>query len=342
MEKPKRLGRGLSSLLSVQSPVQVEVTIPEIKPAGLPNSDTIAGLPQPDLSTRSDGLVQVAVVDVVPNRYQPRRVMDEAGLAALAASIKTTGLMQPIVVRPANGIDGVKWELIAGERRWRAAIEAGLKSIPAVVRDIEDKEAAEWAIVENVQREDLNSIDKAAAFQQLVERFGMTQNDIAERVGVDRSTVANLLRLLELEAPLQLMVAKGELTFGHAKCLLSMPLEEGTSLDQRGRVVLGRRAAAGGWSIRVLEGEIRLWLALARERATMPVRANTPPGSEVELKGSTRAVLEDLGKRLSEKLGTKVKIIPKAGKRGKTAGRIMIEYYDLDHFDGIVEKLGGM
>ena len=339
MDKPKKLGRGLSSLLSVHTPVQVVHVETSVV-----NEHTGPSTHQ------TDGLVHIPIADIIPNRFQPRRHIDEATIAQLAASIKTSGVMQPIVVRPltqsvSGGVvgghgsaAGATWELVAGERRWRAASEAGLRTVPAVIRELSDSDSAQWAIVENVQREDLNPIDKALAFRALGEQFGMTQSEIAERVGVDRSTIANLIRLTELEPVLQDLVARGDLSNGHAKILLSLESEPELSQDQRGRVILGKRAAASGWSVKTTEIEVKKWQSAIRTRKLGGVGQELAAAHQNAATDKTLIILADLARQIGEVLGTKVEIQPRVGRKGMTAGRIMIEYYDIDHFDGLVEK----
>ena len=199
--RPSRLGRGLSSLMA--TPVQVQPATsaqPEAEQA-------------PSQSSDSTGLVRLLPGAITPNRHQPRQRFDPATIRSLAASIKSEGMMQPIVVRPIAGQPG-QYELIAGERRWRASQEAGLEQVPAMVRDIDDKKAAEWALIENLQREDLNAIEKAEAFQRLGEQFGLSHAEIAERVGLERSSVTNLLRLLNLSDFVRDLVREKVLSMG--------------------------------------------------------------------------------------------------------------------------------
>ncbi len=335
MEKPKKLGRGLSSLLSVNTPVQVMAPANNVEYTGLSSIN------------ETGGLVHIPIADIVPNRYQPRRVIDDSTITQLAASIKTSGVMQPIVVRPLSNPQavgghgsaaGAAWELVAGERRWRAASEAGLRTIPAIVKELSDSDCAQWAIVENVQREDLNPIDKALAFRALSEQFGMTQAEIAERVGVDRSTIANLIRLTELEPVLQELVSRGELSNGHAKVLLSLESEANLPQEQRGRVILGKRAAASGWSVKSTEIEVKKWQSAIRTRQQGGVGQELAAAHQNAATDKTLIILADLARQIGEQLGTKVQIQPHVGRKGMTSGRIMIEYYDIDHFDGLVEK----
>ena len=263
--------------------------------------------------------MSVPVDAVSPSPFQPRERFDDAGLAGLAESIRRSGVMQPIIVRSVAGSGGGarRYELVAGERRWRAARMAGLVAVPALVRDLDDESAAEWAVVENVQREDLNAIERARALRGLVERFGLTHGQIAERVGLERSSVANLIRLTELDHRVQELIATGALTAGHGKALL-------TVADPARRSALGERAARESWTVRRLEREAR--------------RAPASGGGQGRQGGGTRgAVVADLERRLSQHLGTKVTIL--TGASG-TRGRIVVEFYDLDHFDGLMARMG--
>jgi ParB family transcriptional regulator, chromosome partitioning protein len=296
--RPRRLGRGLSGLLS--EPVAVsEGTL------------TVDG---------GGGLVQVEVGRIRPSRFQPRRVFQAVALERLADSIRRSGMMQPVVLRP--GVEAGEYELVAGERRWRAAGMAGLETVPAVVRELSDEESAEWGLVENVQREDLNPIEKAMAFRSLVERFGLTHGQIAERVGQDRSSVANTLRLLDLEEAIRGMIESGRLTAGHGRALL-------TAAPGAERVRLAEQACDEGWSVRRLE---RAAVTAVIDAAEQVMRK---PKSEPDLaKVAARAELE---RQLGEFLGTKVEI---STERNGKRGRMMIEFYGLEHFDGLLLKLG--
>lgn len=266
----------------------------------------------------------VEVSRVMGNRYQPRRLVHDSGLAALSESIRRTGLMQPIVVRPAPGEAGAKgfeWELVAGERRLRAAEMAGVARLPALARELTDEESAEWALVENVQREDLNPMDRAAAFARLGKEFGLTHNQIAERVGLDRSTVTNLMRLNELEEPIQDLVASGKLTMGHARALLAM----GRGKE---RVAMAEQVVRESWSVRRLEhtlvsDAIRV-LEGKPPRPTGAVEVKSGPVREVE-------------KRIADQLGTKV--VVKTDRTGKK-GKVIIDFYSVDHFEGLLGKMG--
>ncbi len=250
----------------------------------------------------------VLVTKLGTSRYQPRRAIDDQQLAELAASIRRSGVMQPVIVRPVPDWDG--YELVAGERRWRAAQLAGLERIPAIVRDLDDETVAEWALVENLQRVDLNAIEKARALEAMVLKFGHTQAELAERVGLERSTVANLLRVLELEETIQWMIEDGKLSMGHAKVLLSAAPGK--------RLAAAKKCADESWTIRQLESYLN---ASSSRRGEQPERP---------------AEIADLETRLGQHLATKVKIATRDGKRGK----VTIEFYGLDHFDDLMGRLG--
>ncbi|MHC4991968.1 MAG: ParB/RepB/Spo0J family partition protein [Planctomycetota bacterium] len=314
----RRLGRGLGSLLA--SPVAVEPPpIATTQAADAPPTATSEPPPGPaadapapppsDADDRSLVVTAIGVEQIVPNPHQPRQRFDETSLRMLGDSIRTAGLMQPIVVRP-SAAGG--FELIAGERRWRAAQQVGLTSIPAVVKDLDDKTAAEWALVENLQREDLNPIERAEAFQRLARDFGLTHQQIAEAVGLDRTTVSNHLRLLELDPFTREAVENGALNIGHAKALLAI-----TNIERRHELAAG--TIRGGWSVREVERRSR-----QKPRPATSEPRELPPN------------LEDLQRRLGEHLGTKVHL--QVGRK-KGTGRVTIEFYDLDHFEGLMRKL---
>ncbi len=267
----------------------------------------------------SGGEVALLGVDQLrPNPRQPRQDFDDAALAGLAESIRTAGLMQPIVVRTIA--DG-SYEIVAGERRWRAARRLGLASIPAIVRDIDDQTAAEWALIENIQREDLNPMDRASALRRLAEEFQLTHQQLGERVGLDRATVSNLLRLADLDPFTADAVRRGKLTQGHAKALLAV-----SRVDHR--QTLAAAAISGDWSVRELERRVQ-----HTNRQIDPAQRVSAAASAV--KGS--AHLEDLERRLSEYLGSRVTI--QLGRK-KGSGRIAIDFFTLDQFDGVVAKMG--
>jgi ParB family chromosome partitioning protein len=337
---------GLVGMISEPGRVEVPAPIEAREPAGHAQTNSSVApsapaampapmpAPAPEASAPAAGskmLRLVTVASIRPNRFQPRGAIDEAGVKMLAASIRASGLMQPIVIRPISDAGpGVSYELVAGERRWRAATEAGLTMVPALVRELSHQESAEWAIVENVQREDLNPLDKGRAYRRLSESFGLSHAEIADRVGVERSSVTNLVRLTELEPGAASLVASGELTFGHGRALLALErgmFAEGTQ-DQ-----WAKAAAEKGWSVRKLEEFTRTMVE--RAKAGAPAVEAKPEAQPRDLRGE--AIRMDLEKRLSERLGTRVRV--RTDKKGRR-GSIAVEFYDLDHFEGILKKMG--
>lgn len=322
----RRLGRGLDSLIG--GPIQVEV--PTDKPSADAESAASRSYSPQDTSAHAtaagsvdgeaglDGLRRIALEAIVPNPRQPRQQFDEAALRSLADSIRTAGLMQPVVVRP-SAVDPERFELIAGERRWRAAGLIGLKQLPAVVRSIDDETAAQWALIENLQREDLNPIERAEAFQRLADDFQLTHQQIAERVGLDRTSITNHLRLLELSSDIREQISAGGLTLGHGKSLLAI-----TSKEARRR--LAQQAARQQWSVRELERRVRR----ACDRDESAERSG--PASSRE-----RVHMQDLERQLGEHLGTKVHVQP---GRKKGAGSLTIAFYSFEQFEGLLERLG--
>ena len=262
---------------------------------------------------------------LVPHRYQPRQIIDPQTIGALAKSIARNGLLQPLVVRPLHGTDSQgshTYEIIAGERRWRAAKSAGVDELPVVVRDVGDREALELALVENIQRQDLNAIDRAGAYETYCREFGFKPEEVAARLAEDRTTVTNYLRLLELPEEVKEMVAQGELGMGHARCILGIS-------DANVRLDLARAAVANSLSVRALENIVRRRKAQAQaSAASLPT-----PGRQV----AKPAHLADVENRLQQAVGTKV-TIREARRKGQ--GRIIIEYYSLDDFDRIAGRLG--
>lgn len=265
----------------------------------------IPGAAQPALKEEPPAVEGWAQIDAIaPNPFQPREVFDEEALAELTASIREKGLLQPVVVRRAG--DG-RYQLIAGERRFRAAQRAGLTRIPIVVRDADDGEALELALIENLQRENLNPVEEARAYQRLVDEFGLGQEDVARRVGKSRSAVTNSMRLLQLPPEVMAQLESGALSAGHARSLLALP-------STQAQAALARDVVAQRLSVRDTE-------QLVRERARLPA-------VDVE----QRAVESDLARAL----GTRVRL--RHNKDG--SGRIVIEYYSLDELDGLLERLG--
>ena len=261
----------------------------------------------------SVGFAEVELSEVAPNPQQPRVHFDDTALGELAASITEVGVLQPIVVRPGDP-EGT-YVLIAGERRLRAAAIAGLRSIPAVIRSVEsDERYLSEALIENVQRKDLSPLEEAAAYRNLLEDFGMTHEQVANRVGKSRSAVTNTLRLLQLPAPIQGMLEREELSAGHARALLSLE-------DEAYAVHIAQRAVAEGWSVRTVEEAVK-----EREVEDRPKRQRIP-----EMRPA--AILE-LEERLSERLATSVTI-----KARGDGGQMVIKYGSLEHLEQIYRQL---
>jgi ParB family chromosome partitioning protein len=313
----RRLGRGIGSLLSTPVAIQAD-EIPASTPPAKPPQPAIHDRDVPQQPRNDTGINHIPVTAIHPSPHQPRREFDDESLRQLADSIQSAGLMQPIVVRPAGG-EGT-YELIAGERRWRASKLANFKNIPAIVRDVDDHTAAEWSLIENLQREDLNPLERAEAFAHLADQFALTHQDIADRVGLDRSTVANHFRLLTLDEETRTAVASGTLTMGHAKALLSI-------VNLSTRAALARQCIGQGWSVRELERRARHAVAAA-------------DGAGAPLGGTAKAAhphLVDLERRLGTHLGTKVHV---QQHKKKGSGRLTIEFYNLEQFEGLMQRLG--
>ena len=285
MAKLKGLGRGLDALLGGDEPEPA-------KPA----------------ATVSDTQSELAVDQLQPGRYQPRTRMEPEALKELSESIKTQGVIQPILVRP---VDGGKFEIIAGERRWRAARMAGLRAVPVVVRNIPDHQALAVALIENIQREDLNPLEEATGIQRLTNEFGLTHQAAADALGRSRAAISNLLRLLELAPPVRDLLAEGKLDMGHARALLALP-----ALRQ---VELAHEIAAKGLSVREVEKRVGELVSRPKPRVPRTVDRDV-------------ARLEE---ELAQKLGTSVQL----KQKGKGRGLLIVEYRDLDQLDGLIEKL---
>ena len=303
-DKPRHLGRGLQSLLSPITHSSVGSSVDADNPAESPNFP-------PDRELR-DSLRLIGIESITPNPYQARTVWNEHDLDELTESIRANGIIQPVVVRP----KGTDYELIAGERRFRAAKRASLTEIPALVRQATDEQLHEWALVENIHRVDLNPIERARAYREYVDCFSLTQAQAAERLGEDRSVVANYLRLLDLPQAIKQMLADGSLSMGHAKAILALPTD-----DLRRK--LANRAMAGRLSVREVERLVRKYLAGTGQ--AKPTARSKPPH------------IVDLESKLASELNTKVSI---ETRRNGQRGKIIIEFYSLDEFDGITERLG--
>jgi ParB family chromosome partitioning protein len=294
MDKRKALGRGLDTLLPSRN-----------APGTAPPTTTVL---------QGEAIHQVALELIDRNPYQTRTHVDEASLRELADSISATGVLQPITVR---AIAGGRYQIIAGERRWMASQQAGKSTVPAIVRQVSNQQAMEMTIIENLQREDLNPIEQARAFERLGREFGLTQEQISLRTGKERSSVANFLRLLRLPEAAQAWVAGGHLSFGHAKALLGLD-------SQEAMMTIATRAMEKAWTVRQTEEAVA--------NLTYP----TPP---IEKKLTELAVdpnVREAARELERALGVRVTITDRQGK-----GKILLEYSSLEDFDRVLSALGG-
>lgn len=251
---------------------------------------------------------------VEPNRDQPRRAFDEAALEELAESIKIHGIIQPLIVCKRDKT----YEIIAGERRWRAAMKAGLKTVPVLIRDYSEQELYEVALIENLQRENLNAIEEAVAYRKLIEEYSLTQEQVAERVSKNRTTVTNALRLLKLEDRVQEMLISGELSAGHARALLSIA-------DPENQIAAAEKIGESGMSVREAEAFVKKLLA--------PKKGEKPQKKEPAAVARAYARYEE---KLKQALGTKVAI---TGREGNT-GKIEVSFFSLDEFERLMELFG--
>ncbi len=286
--KKRGLGRGLDALLG---------------------GSTVATLEEEAVAVDTRELQHLPLDLIQRGKYQPRRDMDPTALEELAQSIKAQGVMQPIVVRP---IGAGRYEIIAGERRWRASQQAGLDKIPAMVREVPDEAAIAMALIENIQREDLNPIEEAIALQRLQQEFQLTQQQVAEAVGKSRVTITNLLRLIGLPDEIKTLLSHGDLEMGHARALLGLPLER--------QVDGARHVVARGLTVRQTEALVRHWLN-AKEKPVQSAKSD-PDISRLE-------------QRLAERLGAPVQI--KHGQKGK--GQLVIRYNSLDELQGVLAHI---
>jgi len=262
----------------------------------------------------SKALLYCGIEEIIPNRSQPRKHFDELKLQELAESIKEKGILEPLIVRRTDQ----GYELIIGERRWRAAQKAGLKEVPVMVKEVEGREVLEISLIENLQREDLNPIEAAEAFKHLIEEFNISQEDLSKRIGKDRTTIANTLRLLKLPLEIRNQLLQNRITSGHARAILSLENKE----KQKDLCAL---IIKKGLSVRETE-------ALAKRWSEKPKKSTTP----IKKRGDWESQLSSLQDSLRKYLGTKVQIIQK-GKRGK----IEIEYYSNQDLERLVEAILG-
>ena len=302
-KKPKGLGRGLEALLG-----------PTVAERGAADDAGDSGAPR-----------NLPLTELVAGQYQPRRHMDEGALYELAESIKAQGVMQPILVRRLTQGDGAgKYEIIAGERRFRASRLAGLDSVPVLVRDVPDAAAAAMALIENMQREDLNPLEEAQGLQRLVKEFGLTHEQAAQAVGRSRSAASNLLRLLQLAEPVQTMLMAGDLDMGHARALLT--------LDKATQITAGNQIAGKKMSVREAESLVK---KLSAEFALAPQKLKKEKSRDV------RRVEEELADLLTADVEVRVKRRVKRHGRFEELGEIAIQFGSLDELNGLIDRLRG-
>ncbi len=300
------LGRGLSALIREPEPQQPPRPQPPQQPVAVAAGATAAVAPALSLN---ESFLQLDIDLIDPSPFQPRSRFREEALEELARSIRATGIVQPLVVRPV----GQRFQLIAGERRWRAAQRAALGRVPAVVRHVRDEIALEITLVENLQREDLNPVEQARAFQRLTDEFHLTQEQVAERTGKDRATIANSVRLLRLEEPILDLLEEGRLSAGHGRALLAI-------IEPKQRLELARKIARGGMTVRQVE---RFATRSSKAKADSP-NASVDP--------NTKWALEEL----QRKFGTKIVLHP---LRPGRPGQLAFEYYDASDLTRLYDQL---
>jgi len=305
VNKERRLGRGLEALLGRPLGTTTEMVEPRHTQTDEP----------------AQGLVQLHVYEIENNPFQPRRDFDDAAIAELCESLKEHGMIQPLVVRR----QGARYQLIAGERRLRAAIKAGWQQVPAQVREADDRQMSEVAIVENLQRKDLNPLEKALSFQQYLERYGCRQEELAGRLKIDRSTIANLIRLLELPEAIQQSIRSGTLSQGHARALLPLG-------DEREQLAFCQRIQSESLSVRATEELVQATIHDADREPLAIVGAEVTRSKPTRRAGGHSAALEQ---ELRTALGTKVDLKQKASGRGQ----IVIHFGSLEEFDRIRQQL---
>jgi len=307
-KKPKGLGRGLEALLG-----------PKVQEGGAPadggaSAGSTAGLP-----------MSLLLADMVPGMYQPRTRMDEGALYELAESIKAQGIMQPILVRRVGAGDNAgKYEIIAGERRFRAARLAGLDSVPVLVRDVPDEAAAAMALIENIQREDLNPLEEAQGLQRLIKDFGLTHEQAAQAVGRSRSAASNLLRLLNLADPVQTMLMAGDIDMGHARALLA--------LERAAQITAANQIAQKKLSVREAESLVK---RIGAEFSLVS------PKPKKEKSRDLRRVEEELSDLLTAQVEVRVKKRAKRHGRLEEMGEVAISFGSLDELNGLIDRLRG-
>ena len=320
VDKGRRLGRGLEALLARAPTVPAAPSAPATA-KNASTTPTAGGTASTAPAEPASPFRALPIAQIRPNPLQPRKEFKPEELADLEASLRVSGLLQPVTVRPAPR--GAGYELIAGERRFRAATRLGWTEIPAIVKEVDDKTLLSLAMVENLQRADLNPIEEAEGYQQLITDFSLTQQEVADIVGKDRSTVANMLRLLALPASVRRLVWEGQLTVGHARALLGIG-------DETRIADLAREAVAQGLSVREVERQVR---ETATKDGSRPKRAAAPAAAPDPRTAEVRR-LED---RLRKHFGTDVKIT----QSGKAEGEIRLPFYSAEDFERLMELMIG-
>ena len=305
-DTPRRLGRGLEALISTAKQQR----------------DTGANPVQTETPRDSD-LRQVPVVDIAPNRFQPRRAFSEPELAELEASIRASGLLQPIVVR---ALGSEKWELVAGERRLRAVSRLGWTNVPVVIRDFDDRAMLTLALVENLQRADLNPLEEAEGFQRLIDEFGLTQQQVADAVGKDRTSITNLLRILTLQPAVKQLVAEGAISAGHARALLPVK-------DDVRQLALARDIVAGQLSVREAEARAR-----AVTTDSVPLQTSTAPTSVAP---AGRSLTDPATKRIEEQLRKHLQTDVHIQTLANDRGIVRINFYSPDDLERLLDLVIG-
>jgi len=321
--RPKGLGRGLDTLLGADIAV----------------IDSLG-----KAAERDSAPATLAIAQLQTGRYQPRTRMDEGALAELAESIRTQGIMQPVLVRPLMGnkpggksgartganAQAVQYEIIAGERRVRAAQLAGLKEVPVLVREVADENAAIMALIENIQREDLNPLEEAQGVKRLLDEFGLTHEQAAQAIGRSRSATSNLLRLLNLCPPVQTMLLAGDIDMGHARALLA--------LESARQVMVANEIIARRWSVRDTEKQVQ---RVMREQETLfAEKTDTRPESTKTARPAASGDTLRLERALADELGTQVRLKTQAGRKAGKGGQLVMDFHDWAHLDALLERLG--
>lgn len=335
LKKPARpaLGRGLSALVSTTAAVPVpvapavaEASTPRTEPSNADVSEaTLYPQPAQAVDSPSKGVTFLPISQMRANPNQPRQDFSDQEIAELSDSIKTLGVLQPILVRPLQGSSSSTYQVVAGERRYRAAMRAGLSQVPVLIKELDEKETLEIALVENIQRQGLNPIEEALGYQRLVDEFSLTAIEVAERVGKDRATVANAIRLLKLPAQIQEMVRDGRITTGHAKAIL-------TVREPSAQIGLANKIITESLSVRAIESIVARDVVLDAPKKL----GSGVGGASAGDRSSRAAVYPEIEERLRNALGTKVQI-----NRKRKGGSIELHFFSDEELDRLVQILAG-